>query len=173
MIYFVRHGETDNNLEGIIQGQLDIPLNENGIQQAIEIKNKLKDLDIDIIFSSPLLRAKQTTEIINDSLNANVIYDERLKEFFAGNMQGTKIKDWSEKEKEQFKLYPENYGAESNLEFYNRCVNVFNEIPKDKNVLIVSHGGVYRNLYRYVNNISDLTYPVNLPENCSISTFEI
>ena len=171
MIYFVRHGETDYNLEGIVQGQLDIPLNENGIHQANEIKNKLKDLDIDIIFSSPLLRAKQTAEIINENLNVKIKYDERLKEFFAGNMQGTKIKDWSEEDKENFKIYPENYGAESNIDFYNRCVNVFKEISKYKNVLIVSHGGVYRNLYRYVNNLKDITCFVPLPENCSISEF--
>ena len=81
MIYFVRHGETDYNLEGIVQGQLDIPLNKKGIHQANEIKNKLKDLDIDIIFSSPLLRAKQTAEIINENLNVKIKYDERLKEF--------------------------------------------------------------------------------------------
>lgn len=93
MIYFVRHGETDYNLEGIVQGQLDIPLNNKGIHQAHELKNKLKVLDIDVIFSSPLLRAKQTAQIIHENLNVEIKYDERLKEFFAGNMQGTKISE--------------------------------------------------------------------------------
>lgn len=171
MIYFIRHGETDYNLEGIVQGQLDIPLNKKGIQQAHELKNKLKDLDIDIIFSSPLLRAKQTAEIINENFNVKIKYDERLKEFYAGKKQGTKTKDWSEEDKENFRLYPEKCGAESNKAFYDRCISAFKDISKYKNVLIISHGGVYRNLYRYINNIQDLTYPVSLPENCSISKF--
>ena len=171
MVYFVRHGETDYNKQGIVQGQLDIPLNNEGINQANQLKDKLKNMDIDLIFSSPLLRAKQTAEIINKTLNVEIIYDNRLKEFFAGNKQGTKISEWPEEDKDNFKLHPENFGAESNLDFYNRCVSAFNDMPKNKNILIVSHGGVFRNLFRFVNNINDLTYPVSLPENCSISKF--
>lgn len=168
MIYFVRHGETDYNIEGKVQGQLDIPLNENGIKQANELSNELKNYKIDIIFSSPLKRAKQTAEIINKNHNVNIVYEDDLKEFFAGNKQGTRVKDWSETETEEFMLYPERYGAESNLEFYSRVVNAYIKISKHHNVLIVAHGGVYKHLYRYLNNVEDITSYVPVPKNCAI-----
>ncbi|WP_162918595.1 histidine phosphatase family protein [Taklimakanibacter deserti] len=63
-IYFIRHGETDWNREGRIQGQIDIPLNDNGHQQAIAIsrglKNFLRDTKIDLFVASPLTRTRQT-----------------------------------------------------------------------------------------------------------------
>ena len=104
MVYFIRHGETDFNLKGIIQGQLDIPLNETGIKQAYETKDKLTNLKIDIIFCSPLIRAKQTAEIINEKLNVPIVYDNRLKEFNAGDKQGIVAKTLTPEEKEEFKI---------------------------------------------------------------------
>ena len=57
MIYFVRHGETEYNVLNLMQGHKDIPLNENGIHQAKIARDELKDLKIDEIYSSPLIRA--------------------------------------------------------------------------------------------------------------------
>ena len=65
MILFVRHGQTDCNINGIIQGHLDAPLNQTGIEQAEKTAEELKNTSIDIIYSSPLIRAKKTAEIIN------------------------------------------------------------------------------------------------------------
>lgn len=168
MIYFVRHGETDFNIQGKVQGQLDIPLNENGIKQAENLSVTLKNYKIDIIFCSPLLRAKQTAEIINQNHNVEILFLDDLKEFYAGNKQGTRVKDWSEDETKDFMNFPEKYGAESNLEFHTRCVKAFNEIVKYRNVLIVSHGGVYKHIYRHLNKIQDLTEHVPLAGNCEI-----
>ena len=64
MIYFIRHGQTDDNLNQIYTGQKDVPLNQNGIEQAKSTAKELKDTKIDICFCSPLLRAKQTSEEI-------------------------------------------------------------------------------------------------------------
>ena len=168
MIYFVRHGETDYNIKGMIQGQLDIPLNSTGIKQAEELSSLLKNYKIDIIYSSPLSRAKQTAEIINKYHNVKIVYIDNLKEFFAGDKQGSIMREWSKEEVEDFMLHPENYGAESNYDFHNRCIKAFNELSKHKNILIVSHGGVYKHIYRYLNNIEDITAKVELPSNCSI-----
>ncbi len=64
-LYIVRHGETDHNINKIIQGHLNTPLNSNGIIQAQKIANRLKDINFDIIYSSDLSRAKTTAEEIN------------------------------------------------------------------------------------------------------------
>ena len=64
MIYIVRHGETDWNILKKLTGQTDIPLNLNGIKQAKEVREKLKNIKFDYVFSSPLKRAYETAKII-------------------------------------------------------------------------------------------------------------
>lgn len=64
-IYFVRHGQTDWNIQHRLQGSADIPLNKTGINQAQILKEKINNLDIDFIISSPLKRAVDTANIIN------------------------------------------------------------------------------------------------------------
>jgi broad specificity phosphatase PhoE len=107
MIYFIRHGETKYNTVHRIQGQLDIPLNSTGLAQAELMAEKLKDVKIDKIYCSPLRRTKQTATIINKYHNLDIIYDDRLKEFYAGKRQGTKASDWTAEMNEDFMLNPE------------------------------------------------------------------
>ena len=66
-IYLVRHGQTDDNFKSIVQGRIDNPLNDVGRNQAKATGLKLKDLNIkfDSIYSSPLIRAKESASIIN------------------------------------------------------------------------------------------------------------
>lgn len=66
--YVVRHGQTDWNAEGRIQGKTDIELNETGIEQARQLKELIKDYNIDLIISSPLKRTRKTAEIINETV---------------------------------------------------------------------------------------------------------
>ncbi|MFR6562458.1 MAG: histidine phosphatase family protein [Eubacterium ventriosum] len=64
MLYIMRHGKTDWNAKHKLQGRTDIPLNEEGIQMAEQAKEKYKDVNFDICYCSPLVRAKQTAEIV-------------------------------------------------------------------------------------------------------------
>lgn len=156
MIYFIRHGETDYNKKHIYQGQLDIPLNENGIMQAETARDELAGFIFDEIYSSPLSRAKKTAEIINEKQGAEIIYDDRLMEIFGGISQGSCLDDWTEDKIKDLHENPKKYGAESYDELCYRVEEFFKEIENtDKNVLIVSHGGVYRAIYRYLNNIQE------------------
>ena len=77
MIYIVRHGQTDWNVEGIYQGRIDIPLNKTGIEQAKKTKEELKGIKFDKVFSSPLKRAIETAQII---CNNPIIKDDRIIE---------------------------------------------------------------------------------------------
>ena len=71
-VYMVRHGETDWNLDGRVQGREDIPINNNGIKQAIDTAGAFHDKNIELIITSPLIRARKTAEIIADKLGGQV-----------------------------------------------------------------------------------------------------
>lgn len=87
-VYFLRHGETDWNLEGRTQGRTDIPLNRNGELQAKESGAALKDKEIDVIITSPLKRAKKTAEIVQEQLNVDLIEREAFIELSFGDAEG-------------------------------------------------------------------------------------
>ena len=91
VIYLVRHGETHWNHLGKIQGQSDISLNEAGIRMAQAAAERLKDVSFDRVFSSPLLRARQTAEILADGRGVAVETDERLKEMSFGCEEGAAV----------------------------------------------------------------------------------
>ena len=86
--YFIRHGQTDWNLEGRMQGRTDIPLNETEREQARAAILYSKNLNIDLIVSSPLKRAFETAEIIGQALNLKVETHQDLQERHFGSNEG-------------------------------------------------------------------------------------
>ncbi|MCI8411819.1 MAG: histidine phosphatase family protein [Clostridia bacterium] len=158
VVLMTRHGQTDWNVERKVQGKADIELNEKGIEQAKITSEKLKDEKIDIIISSPLKRAKQTAEIINEKLNCPIIYEEGISERDFGEFEGKRRDEF---DFEGFWSYKKNFKydkAENIREFFNRIYSTLDNIKekyKDKNVLIVSHGGVSIPVNCYFNGIPD------------------
>lgn len=155
MIYIVRHGQTDWNVQKKVMGRYDEPLNEKGKQQAEEAKNSLKEMNLDLIICSPLKRAKQTAEIINRDRNISIIYDDRIIERDFGEFEGKKTKDFD------FHRYWNYYKndiyeqAENIQDFFKRIYEFLDDINnkyKDKNVLIVTHGGVSIPVACYFSN---------------------
>lgn len=141
MIYIVRHGQTDYNIEGRYGGRIDVPLNDEGRKQAKIIKEKLKNIKFDKVFSSPLIRAYETTKIICDN---EITVDYRLIERDNGELEGKLKKDiignidFNNPEEKR-------YNIESITEFRKRINNFFDEITsfyKGKNVLVVTHAGI-------------------------------
>lgn len=94
-----RHGQTDWNLLGKIQGQTDIKLNDTGRNQAKETGMQIQNEKIDLIITSPLKRAKETAEIINKNFNVSIIEDDRLLERKYGRNEGSTKEDIQEMEK--------------------------------------------------------------------------
>lgn len=169
MIYFIRHGETVYNRQGRVQGHTDIPLNEKGIRQAELARDESENFDIDLIYVSPLSRARQTAEIINQKHGAKTIVDDRLIELHMGSVQGKTIDECTKEELDNAFIFPEKNNGESLKALCDRVESVYKEIESlNKNVLIVSHGGVYRALYRYLNNIQEYNLDVDTPENAKI-----
>ena len=87
MLYVVRHGETGWNETKKTMGQLDIPLSNIGLEQAEELREKIKDIDIDLILCSPLSRAKVTAKIINEDRNINILVQNPLAERYLGELE--------------------------------------------------------------------------------------
>lgn len=144
MIYITRHGQTDWNLQKKVMGRCDEPLNHTGINQALETRDKLMDINIDLIICSPLLRAKQTADIINENRGIPIIYDDRIIERDFGEFEGMETNNFD------FDGYWDYYKNESyqraeNIQvFFNRVYQFLNEILEnynDKNILFVTHGG--------------------------------
>lgn len=91
-LYVMRHGQTDWNILEKVQGCTDVELNENGIKQAQDTKQKIEQYDIDLILCSPLKRTRKTAEIINQDTKIPVIYEEKLLERNFGKIEGMRGK---------------------------------------------------------------------------------
>lgn len=153
-LILVRHGETDLNRDKIFFGRLNPKLNETGIKQANLAKNKILDTMYDNIYSSPLLRAKETAEICN-YLSLDIKYDNNLQELDFGNFEGltfeeitkkfpTKLEDMQEKWKDF-----DFINGESPRDLYRRSLEFLKKLDYSKNNLIVSHWGVISCMLSY------------------------
>lgn len=153
-----------------MQGHLDIPLNETGIAQAKEALENSKNFYFDKIYSSPLSRARQTAEIINEHHKVNIVFDDRLKELYMGSLQGALLSELNEADKTLAFTKPEHFGGESHTEFCGRVESFFKEIENStENILIVSHGGVFRAIYKYINNIKGFDFEYEPLKNAIIT----
>ena len=93
ILYLVRHGETNWNRAGRLQGQTDIELNEKGREQAAKLRGKLAGVELDAAFSSSLTRARQTRQIILDGRNVPAWDEPLLKEMNFGQWEGDMLKE--------------------------------------------------------------------------------
>ncbi len=93
VIYVFRHGETDWNREGRLQGHLEISINKQGKLQSKSLALILKRLGIEVLLSSDLKRAQETSQIISDELNLNPIFNPGFREVFLGDGQGKLINE--------------------------------------------------------------------------------
>lgn len=156
MLYFIRHGQTNENVNSILTGRRDVPLNEIGKKQVQEEGENCKDLKIDVIFCSPLSRAKETCEAINKYHHAEVIVTDELIERSYGKYEG---KHSSCIDREKCWNYFEDIskkGIESPRILFGRVYAFLDKIKeeqKDKNILIVAHNGIGRAIYCYFNGL--------------------
>lgn len=91
-LYFIRHGQSEYNKAGLLAGSTNTPLTDLGREQARTAGIAAKDLGVELIFASPLSRARETAEIMADEMgypSQNIIFDERLKERHFGGLEGS------------------------------------------------------------------------------------
>lgn len=144
MIYIVRHGETNYNKEKRMQGQTDIELNETGRSLAKDIAEQFKDIKIDEIVASDLRRASETAEIVNQYHELPIRLDKRLREFNYGTIEGRLRDEITPETWTRYNKDPHSFEAETMEDIFKRVSDFWNELSlncKNKNILVVSHGG--------------------------------
>lgn len=175
-LYVVRHGQTDWNLNGLLQGNTDIYLNENGINQAKEIQQKLKDIDFDLCYSSPLSRAYDTAKIICGN-KTKIEFDSRLEERELGEFEGKHKDLYDGKFYWDLKINSSDRGVESPRNLLARVTSFYEDIlskHSNETILIVSHGAVVRCLNFVIKGYDDDTdiHAFDVP-NCHVFEYEI
>ena len=182
LIYFIRHGETDWNKEGRLQGRVDIPLNEAGKKAARLTREGLDAVVFDVAFSSPLQRAYETAELVLEGRSVPVFRDERLTEVGFGIYEGVKRSEWDDNIKNFF-LKSEQYSPKGDGESIEEVLKreseflheLFeNEAYKDSTILVSSHGAALSGLLTVIkgNAIADF-WAGGLHKNCGISIVKV
>lgn len=158
----VRHGQTDWNKSGIMQGQIDVPLNGKGQADAAKLAKKIEHENFDVVITSPLKRTSETAKLLN-TFGVELIEDERLKERSYGKFEGLKTAEvlGEHPEIKTFSVNGLPYWievptAESYDEVKARVANFLSDIRKKyagKRVLVVSHGDTLDMFYAILNDL--------------------
>ena len=185
MIYLIRHGQTDQNVAWRIQGQRDFPLNDTGVSQAEAAGKRLKELGISFsrIYSSPLVRALKTAEIVTEKGMEDFILDDRLKEMDYGRFEGADMKNLPEELKEFFKDFAHNpapEGMEQLPDLVKRLGSFLEAVKPDllalkpnENVLISTYAIALKAALEYLTPGSDGAYWSKYLPNCGIYRFDL
>ncbi|MDD4779402.1 MAG: histidine phosphatase family protein [Tissierellia bacterium] len=182
-IYITRHGETEWNIQHRFQGMKNSELTEKGILAAELLSERMENIELDCIVSSPLKRAFHTAEIVRGNKEIEIIKNEGFKEINLGDFEGMNYDEISEASNDVIKKirddpfnnpYP---NGENLMEFYKRVENAFKEVIekyKEKCILIVAHGGTIKCIESYFRNqrISK-DWMSGVVHNCSLTCIEV
>ena len=178
MLYIIRHGRTDWNDLHKLQGRTDVPLNDEGRRMAENAREEYRNIHFDICFSSPLVRARETAEILLRGRNVPILTDDRLMEMSFGSYEGIEnsfqIPDCPINEF----FTPEAYnsppgGAESLDDLFSRtgeflCERVDPLLKEGKDVLIVGHGAMNSSIVCRVRQLPRAQFWSAGIENCKL-----
>lgn len=176
-IYSTRHGQTDYNKQELILGITDIPLNETGILQADKLADEINNIGgIDFIIASPMIRANLTAKAVAEKCGLEIITDDRLREWDYGSYEGkSRFTDGFYNDKREFAVRMGGTG-ESVLQVSYRVYNLLDEIIEkysDKNILLVSHGGICRIIETYFHDMTTEQYSNWFMGNCQLIEYNI
>ncbi len=158
-LYFLRHGETDYNLEMKMQGWIDIPLNDTGVRQAEDAGKRIrkKGIGFDMVFSSPLVRALRTAEIVTGQDRSDILVDRRLIEMGFGDYEGKRFEHIPDDVFDLIRRAPKGMvpgGAESPEEVLERTKDFLDHLKTvngGASILCVAHGVTIRAMLSNLN----------------------
>lgn len=175
-LYVMRHAETNVNAKNLVNARNMIGLNKNGREQAKKALEEIGKLEIDLIICSPLRRTVQTCNIVN-SRNVKVIYDRRIMERNAGNMQfkpcdSINYNLWYDIDKDI--IYKNTEGFKRVITRVAQFIEEIKEKYPNKTVLLVTHGDICKAIYSYINRVTDAKIIKACKNaNCSIREYEL
>ena len=186
-LYFIRHGETDWNTVRRLQGGSDIPLNAQGIRLAQITGEAMKDIPFHRIFTSPLIRAKETACIIWGDREIPVIEDQRLREISFGVLEGKIYNPQKgivdDPQLEKFFEHPESYqcpeGGESISHLIERTGDFLQELVhtkayEEETILVSCHGAALRGLLAGVKEMELKDFwKGGVHKNCAVTILEV
>ena len=161
-LYITRHGETQWNVEGRMQGWKNSELTLKGIRNAEALGKRLDSVDISVIYSSSSQRAVHTAELIRGNRKIEIITDENLREINLGEWEGKAKDEFSESDKAGLEVFwniPHQYKAVSGEDFFQvraRIEAVLNRIiseNRDCSILIVTHAVIVKTIMSIFNSI--------------------
>ncbi len=176
-VLFIRHGQTDFNTEGRLQGAMPVPINDCGIQQSQALAQHLRRMPIDAIYASPRQRAKETAQIIAETLQLPLIQDERLAEIAFGIFEGYTFAEVKQRFPDNYVKWQSGYrpyrvpNGESRLDVQQRMSSAWDDIvnaPDQKTVAIVGHSSALMILLASMFAI----LPAKRVLNTSVTTLE-
>lgn len=182
ILYIVRHGETDWNRIHRVQGRTDIELNDYGRHLAEQTAAGMRNVSLDLCYTSPLKRAKETAWIILAGRNVPVIDDPRIEEISFGSYEGIKTGEAEQQSVEFGRFFSDtgNYvplpDGESVEQLYERTGRFLDELESKKdlencNILVSTHGAAMTALLnRIKGNLSvEHFWKDEVPPNCSVT----
>jgi len=186
-LYIVRHGETNYNKKYLLQGEVDLELNEYGRQLARLTADGLRTVHFERAYCSPLIRARETAQIILGERKVPLYPDDRIREISFGEYEGLCYRgegyNVPDPEFNDFFDAPEKYktppGGESLRAVIERTGEFWESLIHDpenegKTILIVSHGGAIRGLLSYIQKSPIEKYWGNgLHRNCAVAVLEV
>ena len=179
MLYIIRHGKTDWNALHKLQGRTDVPLNEEGRLMAEKAREEYSGVHFDVCFSSPLVRARETAEILLRDRNIPILTDDRLMEMSFGSYEGQENSfDIPDCPINVLFFHPEQYtsppgGAESLDSLFARTGEFLEDrvdplLKEGKDVLIVGHGAMNSSIVCRIRNLHRSQFWSAGIENCRL-----
>lgn len=187
-LYIIRHGETDWNKAHRVQGRSDIPLNEYGRHLAKETAEGMKDIPLDLCYTSPLSRAKETAQIILEGRDVPLIPEEAIEEFCFGEYEGMYIAgEHCDKRLDSFQKfftdtahYIPTKGGETVEHLMERTGGFLDRLCRDENlrdksILISTHGAAMTAMLNYIRGCTreEDFWNREVPFNCAVTTAEL
>ena len=173
-LFVTRHGQSEMNALGRICGRLDPELTQQGVQQAKDLADSLKQCNIEVIVASPLKRAKHTAEIVSQAIGVPVITDERLIERDYGIFEGVRSDEEFRSYRHQPLLrYP---SGESFLDHAHRAYSFLDEavdLYGDKTVLLVCHAGTGKAVHTYFHSMTMEAFSALSYGNCEVKMYDV
>jgi broad specificity phosphatase PhoE len=182
LFYFLRHGETEWNAEGRLCGHTDVPLSDVGRRQARLLAQRLKPIVVEVLYSSPLVRALETAGVVGQALGREPVTDARLMELSYGAWEGRTLAEIQRATPDVYRDWvtdPARFappGGESGEQLIERVKPFLAEVAErhqSGNVVVVGHRTLCRLIACHIMGVPLAEYRQRIPmDNAALNIFE-